>query len=556
MKGLLRSLVSLILIGLVSVRVASAQQPRSFEIRPGGCPGLRVLDYRELMGASQNKGGKVAVRAHIDSGGNVYKAHVLEEVERSGPDSLWRTVVGIIRTWCYTPGALTADSYLDYLVVVYPLREGGGGYVEINASGLRLAQGWTLDVNHPAGLVRIKNLDESNVQLSEVPAHFTMEGRANWLHWVGELWRQLGLFFQVAFIVLGAAFLASCGWVLVKGNYSWELPPWGKRRSGEKSLDRESAGNAGISNAGEVSRTGTEKGGTQSAKEVSAQNAKKVSAETAEDVKKLWLWAIHRCHLDRHYLPDPLEQERRETLCQLASKSDPVSGDDPGLKDFIGLSPTEAAKPGILYEDMLPSGDDSSSDVRPTLQKVVEWLDEYAKYLKGSPHDKARLDDLTWELWAEPAIDAAIRIAKPQAEQGIDKFKVFRAGLENHKANRIAWWTSQEVDRAVDRALGEILDSRKSTLDWLWAVGAISPLVGLFGTVWGISQAFAKVQKIQEPQLRMAKLAGDINVALSTTIVGLVLAIFAFFLYYLFKGLIERNGLKQTNYFTEITNQL
>ena len=52
----------------------------------------------------------------------------------------------------------------------------------------------------------------------------------------------------------------------------------------------------------------------------------------------------------------------------------------------------------------------------------------------------------------------------------------------------------------------------------------------------------------------MAKLAGDINVALSTTIVGLIIGILAFVAYYVYKDRIERDGAKVSRYFTDITN--
>jgi biopolymer transport protein ExbB/TolQ len=92
-------------------------------------------------------------------------------------------------------------------------------------------------------------------------------------------------------------------------------------------------------------------------------------------------------------------------------------------------------------------------------------------------------------------------------------------------------------------------------LDWLWAIGSLSPLFGLFGTVWGISQAFGKIKGVTDTRLLMQKLAGDINIALSTTIVGLLLAVPAFIFYYYFKYRIDNDATRIERYFSEITNR-
>ena len=199
------------------------------------------------------------------------------------------------------------------------------------------------------------------------------------------------------------------------------------------------------------------------------------------------------------------------------------------------------------------------AEARREIRERLDWARLYRKFREAgwpglSSEELDRLRRLTWEHWCRPLVSGALRRAEALAEHGIDLFEVFTAGLSNHLVNRNEWWSSQEIDRAVDRALGEKLDSRRSTLDALWAVGAVAPLFGLFGTVWGISQAFGKIQNIQEAQLRMAKLAGDINVALSTTIVGLVIGIFAFVAYYIYKDRIEKGGAKVSKYFTDITN--
>jgi biopolymer transport protein ExbB len=63
---------------------------------------------------------------------------------------------------------------------------------------------------------------------------------------------------------------------------------------------------------------------------------------------------------------------------------------------------------------------------------------------------------------------------------------------------------------------------------WLSLVAAIAPLIGLLGTVWGITQAFYDTTQLAEigaGQNRGVALANGIYVALVTTMVGLLIAI-------------------------------
>ena len=160
-----------------------------------------------------------------------------------------------------------------------------------------------------------------------------------------------------------------------------------------------------------------------------------------------------------------------------------------------------------------------------------------------------------WDYFGKPHIDEALRIC--EAYRGkYPLFEIFKTGLSNHLVNQNDWWTSQEVDRSVDRTASMLIEERRDPLDTLWAIGSLSPMVGLFGTVWGISQAFGKIRGVTETRMLMQKLAGDINVALATTIVGLVLGLVAFIVYYYFNYSLDKDASRIEKHFTEITNAL
>ena len=81
---------------------------------------------------------------------------------------------------------------------------------------------------------------------------------------------------------------------------------------------------------------------------------------------------------------------------------------------------------------------------------------------------------------------------------------------------------------AMERAMEEAADERTTKLlrqtEWLNLIGNISPMLGLLGTVWGMIRAFFKiVQAAGTP--KPEDLAGDIGIALVTTLLGLAIAI-------------------------------
>ncbi len=81
---------------------------------------------------------------------------------------------------------------------------------------------------------------------------------------------------------------------------------------------------------------------------------------------------------------------------------------------------------------------------------------------------------------------------------------------------------------AMERALDEAAEERTSKLlrkvEWLNLIGNVSPMLGLMGTVWGMIGAFFTIVS-QGGSPDAGALAGDIGVALVTTLLGLAVAI-------------------------------
>jgi biopolymer transport protein ExbB len=95
---------------------------------------------------------------------------------------------------------------------------------------------------------------------------------------------------------------------------------------------------------------------------------------------------------------------------------------------------------------------------------------------------------------------------------------------------------------AMERALEESLDDRSARLmrkiEYLHVIGNVSPMIGLFGTVYGMIRLFASIRAagaIPEP----AVIADDISIALVTTFWGLAVAIPALSVFALFRNRID-----------------
>lgn len=97
------------------------------------------------------------------------------------------------------------------------------------------------------------------------------------------------------------------------------------------------------------------------------------------------------------------------------------------------------------------------------------------------------------------------------------------------------------VREDVERVAQEKLSSARSFLRAIEAVVQVAPLLGLFGTVLGMIQAFTALQSAGA-EADPAVLAGGISVALLTTAVGLAVAIPAALALHWFEGGVDRLG--------------
>lgn len=93
-----------------------------------------------------------------------------------------------------------------------------------------------------------------------------------------------------------------------------------------------------------------------------------------------------------------------------------------------------------------------------------------------------------------------------------------------------------ELEGALHETAQRSATRLQQPVSWLSLIAAVAPLVGLLGTVWGITQAFYDTTQMEIGDNRAEALASGIYMALVTTIAGLTIAIPAAVLAHFFEN--------------------
>ena len=133
---------------------------------------------------------------------------------------------------------------------------------------------------------------------------------------------------------------------------------------------------------------------------------------------------------------------------------------------------------------------------------------------------------------------------------------VFEGGFEEYRRQAAASngiiRNPLSIQRAMQIANSEELTRFERNLPWLAITGAVTPFVGLFGTVWGIIDAFHGLGTAGAATLRAV--APGISEALITTAAGLVAAIPAVIAYNLIGGSIRELAARGDDFAMEMLN--
>ena len=119
------------------------------------------------------------------------------------------------------------------------------------------------------------------------------------------------------------------------------------------------------------------------------------------------------------------------------------------------------------------------------------------------------------------------------------------------------WRRTNIMKSKTDRGLRGVsleLDEMDNHLGFLASTGSVAPLVGLFGTVWGIISCFNAIAVTQSNSL--TSIAPGIAEALFTTAFGLIAAIPAYIAYNMITTDIDRYAKKLENFMAEFSSIL
>ena len=112
----------------------------------------------------------------------------------------------------------------------------------------------------------------------------------------------------------------------------------------------------------------------------------------------------------------------------------------------------------------------------------------------------------------------------------------------------------QRIEKAMMVSMDKELDDLDTRMGFLASTGSAAPLVGLFGTVWGIINSFNAIAVTQSNSL--SAMAPGIAEALFTTAFGLIAAIPAVIAYNKISSDIDSNAKRMHNFIAEFSSIL
>jgi biopolymer transport protein TolQ len=184
------------------------------------------------------------------------------------------------------------------------------------------------------------------------------------------------------------------------------------------------------------------------------------------------------------------------------------------------MNPAAASKAPALDPIQLVVGASGVVLVVLSLLAVASVLVWLIWFLKTAQLGRLRAAERNFELEAETAERARDLIAMAFKHRDAPGARIV---VELSKRHQQRILTSELLSAVAKRALATEQQRATSLMATLSSIAAASPFVGLFGTVWGIMQAFLRIGV--EKSASLPVVAPAIGEALIATAVGLVAAI-------------------------------
>ena len=193
------------------------------------------------------------------------------------------------------------------------------------------------------------------------------------------------------------------------------------------------------------------------------------------------------------------------------------------------------------------------------IASIWSWAVAVDKWLQFGELD-AQARKFERAFWAARSLDEMDDLGGDRARDAMGR--VYAAASREWRETRrhgahtpeTASLVLDRVDRLMQAQITREMGRASRSLGVLATVGASAPFIGLFGTVWGIMNAFTNIAAQQ--QTNLAVVAPGIAEALFATALGLVAAIPAVIFYNKFTGDLDRFGERLDTFADELAVRL
>lgn len=180
-------------------------------------------------------------------------------------------------------------------------------------------------------------------------------------------------------------------------------------------------------------------------------------------------------------------------------------------------------------------------------------VDKYLLYARTA----RQMDQFENVFWSGQSLEQLYQQVSGREAHGLGA--LFVAAMREWKRTyesgvRTLHGLSGRIDRVMDVTLAREIDRLERRLLVLATVGSAGPFIGLFGTVWGIMNAFRGLANVH--QATLAAVAPGIAEALVATAIGLFAAIPAVIAYNRYAHDIDRLSSRFDSFMEEFSNIL
>lgn len=188
------------------------------------------------------------------------------------------------------------------------------------------------------------------------------------------------------------------------------------------------------------------------------------------------------------------------------------------------------------------------------LLSLMSWTVIFRKFFAVFRAQR-QTDEFENRFWSGTELTKLLESANRNRESSGMEERIFAAGMNEFlKQQKSSGDAVNGVSRAMRAVFTREMDHLESGLPMLASIGSTSPYIGLFGTVWGIMNAFTGLSNLENASL--AVVAPGIAEALVATAIGLFAAIPAVAAYNYFNNRVGRLSNRIDGFSEEFLNIL